>query len=205
MIPPLIVQSALDTGIQLIAITDHNASANIAAVQQAAAGTGLIVIPGIELQTAEEIHVLCLFDTLEQTFAFQTLIDESLPQIENNIEYFGEQFIVDATGDFIKREERMLLNSTCLTLSKAWERISALNGLLIPAHVDRKAFGLIPVLGLIPIDTPIEILEISGHMQPDQARRAYPQISSFPLIQNGDAHFLENISGKNLVSVKYPP
>jgi 3',5'-nucleoside bisphosphate phosphatase len=204
MIPPLIVQRALDQGIHLIAITDHNSSANIAAVQQAAEGTGLTVLPGMELQTAEEVHVLCLFDTLEQVQAFQTLVDAALPPLENNIDYFGEQFVVDSTGDFIRREERMLLNSTSLNLGEAWENVTALNGLLIPAHVTRKAFGLLPVLGFVPPETPIQILEISTHIQPEQAYMQYPQIRGYPLIQNGDAHFLEDIRGLNQVSIEYP-
>ena len=111
MIPPLIVQEALTQGIRLIAITDHNATGNIGAVQKAAAGTDLIVIAGMEVQTREEVHVLCLFDTLSQAEAWQQIVDQALPAIENNPDFFGEQFVVDETGDFIRSEERLLLNS----------------------------------------------------------------------------------------------
>ena len=104
MIPPLIVQTAIEKGINLLAVTDHNASANVIAVQRAAQDTGMIVLPGMELQTREEVHLLCLFDTLEQLEAWQNLVDEHLPPLENDIEYFGEQFVVDETGDFIRRE-----------------------------------------------------------------------------------------------------
>jgi hypothetical protein len=202
MIPPLIVQNAVDNGIQIIAITDHNAIANVQAVQEAAAGSGLTVLPGVELQTVEEVHVLCLFDTLDQSRSFQTQIDAALPALENNIDFFGEQFVVDATGDFIRREERLLLNSTTLSLAQAWEKVKALGGMLIPAHVTRKAFGLLPVLGFVPPDTPIEILEISTQIRPDKAYTQFPQIQGFPLVQNGDAHFLEDIRGLNQVSIE---
>src|SRR5512143_1389353 len=86
MIPPLIVEEALQRGIRLLAITDHNATANIAAVQKAAAaasaaaGTELTILPGMELQTREEVHVLCLFDKLEQAFALQQWVDARLPE-----------------------------------------------------------------------------------------------------------------------------
>src|SRR5690606_28170914 len=116
MIPPLIVEEALDAGIQILAITDHNASANVWAVQKAAAGSGLAVLPGMEVQTVEEVHVLCLFETLAQLSAWQEQVDEALPDIKNNIEFFGEQFVVDETGDFIRREERLLITSTQLSL-----------------------------------------------------------------------------------------
>ena len=102
MIPPFIVRTAVERGIHLIAVTDHNASANVAAVQQAAHGTNLTVLPGMELQTREEVHLLCLFDTLEQLAAWQATVDANLPDLENNIDYFGEQFVVDHTGDFIR-------------------------------------------------------------------------------------------------------
>jgi 3',5'-nucleoside bisphosphate phosphatase len=79
MIPPLIVRRALEAGLDLIAVTDHNAAANCAAVVQAAAGTGLAVLPGMELQTAEEVHVLCLFDTVEQALTWQGIVFDHLP------------------------------------------------------------------------------------------------------------------------------
>jgi predicted metal-dependent phosphoesterase TrpH len=75
MIPPLIVQEAQERGINLIAITDHNATANIAAVQKAAQGSDLVVLAGMELQTREEVHVLCLFDSLDQANEWQQTID----------------------------------------------------------------------------------------------------------------------------------
>ena len=118
MIPPLIVQEALARGINLIAITDHNSSANVGAVQQAARGTSLTILPGMELQTREEVHVLCLFDTLAQLGDWQAVVDSHLPPLQNNIEYFGEQFVVDETGEFLRRETQLLLTSANLSLEE---------------------------------------------------------------------------------------
>ena len=80
----------------------------------------------------------------------------------------------------------------------------ALGGLFIPAHVNRKANGLIQTLGFVPDDTPIEILEISMHISPEAAWTAYPQIQGYPLVQDGDAHFLEDIKGVNQVVLEAP-
>jgi hypothetical protein len=91
----------------------------------------------------------------------------------------------------------MLLNSTGLSLKEAWDSVTALGGLLIPAHVNRKAFGLLPVLGFVPPDTPFEILEISSHLTLAEARQRFAPIATYPLVQNGDAHFLEDIQGAN--------
>lgn len=201
MIPPLIVEQALSRNIHLIAITDHNHTANIEAVQKAAKGTPLRVLPGMELQTSEEVHILCLFDELEQAKAFQHIVDKHLPNLENNVAFFGEQFVVDETGDFLRREERLLLTSTSLTLHQAWKEVKALGGVFIPAHVNRKAFGLLPTLGMLPLDTPIEIVEISRDLPIEKVCELYPQICNMPLIQSGDAHFLDDILGWNYLWV----
>jgi PHP family Zn ribbon phosphoesterase len=202
MIPPLIVERALESGIRLIAITDHNASANARAVMQAALGTNLIVLPGMELQTREEVHLLCLFDTLLQLDTWQKTVDTLLPDIPNNVEYFGEQFVVDAEGDFIRREDRLLLNSVNISLEHAAEQVFALGGLAIPAHVNRKANGLIELLGLIP--DCFDVLEISRHISPQAAYKQYPQLNGHPLMQNGDVHLLDGFLGSTEFEIEAP-
>jgi 3',5'-nucleoside bisphosphate phosphatase len=204
MIPPLIVEEAVELGIDLIAITDHNTTANIVAVQTAAKGSRLVVLPGMELQTREEVHTLCLFDQIEQAQALQNWVDQRMLPLQNNPDYFGEQFVVDETGDFIRREERLLLSSIDASLREAWEIVSELGGLFIPAHINRQAFGLINVLGLVPTDFPIEALEISRHINVEQAQSKFPQIRGYPLIQNGDVHFLDGFLGSMLLTVEEP-
>lgn len=197
MIPPLIVEEALRKKIDIIAITDHNAIDNIPAVIDAAKGTDLTILAGLELQTREEIHSLCLFDRYSQAESFFGTIKESFPKVENNPNYFGEQFVVDATGEFIRRESRLLITSSSISLKEAWEKVEENQGILIPAHVNRMAFGLLPVLGFIPQDIPLKILEISRHLSFEQARKQYPELVNYHLIQGGDAHMLDDIKGWN--------
>ena len=204
MIPPLIVKEAIKRDIDLIAITDHNASENIHAVMKAAQGTDLTVLPGMELQTAEEIHILCLFDTLEQVETLQETVDNSLPDIQNNIEFFGEQFIVDETGDFIQRKDTLLINSTQLSFEEAFRVVNELEGLFIPAHVNRQAFGLIYRLGFVPPEPQLDALEISRHLSPDEAISKFPQLAAFPLIQSGDVHYLPDFLGANRFTIEKP-
>lgn len=204
MIPPLIVQAALARGIRLLAVTDHNACANVAAVQQAAAGTGLVVLPGLEAQTREEVHVLCLFDALEQAWAYEAQLRAALPPQENDAEHFGEQFVVDAAGDFVRRETQLLLMSANLSIDDVCRGVDQLGGLAIPAHVDRKAFGLIANLGLVPPDLPIAALEVSRHLHPFEAPKKYPQLKGYPLLQGGDAHRLNEFLGANVFMLEAP-
>ncbi|HTP10931.1 MAG TPA: PHP domain-containing protein, partial [Anaerolineae bacterium] len=180
MIPPLIVQTAIEKGINLLAVTDHNASANVIAVQKAAQDTGVIVLPGMEVQTQEEVHVVCLFDTLEQLAAWQVIVDAHLPPLENDVDRFGDQFVVDSEGDFVRREPRLLLTSTSLPIDKAIEHVHVIGGLAIPAHIDRKANGLLEILGFVPANVTVEALEISRHITVDVAPLRYPQIRGYP-------------------------
>ncbi len=204
MLPPLIVQQALDLGINLIAITDHNATANVAAVQKAAQGTGLTVLPGMELQTREEVHNLCIFDTLEQASKFQSWVDARMPDQENQPDFFGDQLIVDENGDFVRRETRLLLTSANCSIEEACAKVHEIGGIFIPAHVNRQAFGLLANLGMVPAELCIEGLEISRHLQPDEARLKFPQIRDYTLIRSGDVHRLEEFLGVNYFTIRAP-
>jgi PHP family Zn ribbon phosphoesterase len=204
MIPPLIVETALKNGINLIAITDHNAGDNVPAVIKAAEGRDLAVLPGMELQTQEDVHILCLFNTIDQLNVLQSLVDENLPDIKNNVDYFGEQFIVDHSGEFIRRKEQLLITATRLSFEEAFQAVTELGGLFIPAHVNRQVFGLIYHLGFVPPDLAIDALELSRHITPDQARLEFPQIHGYPLIQSGDVHYLDDFLGVNQFLIEEP-
>lgn len=204
MIPPLIIQSALENGINVLAITDHNASANIEAVMLAARETGLTILPGMEVQTREEVHLLCLFDELDQIAAWQKLVDAALPDLQNDADHFGEQFVVDHTGEFIRREERLLLNSTHISLDEAVAQVQQLGGLAIPAHVNRKAFGLLQMLGFIPPEIPFDAIEISRHITAAAFLASQPKPFRFSLIQSGDVHRLDEFLGRMIFTLEKP-
>jgi PHP family Zn ribbon phosphoesterase len=204
MIPPLIVEAAVERGIQILAICDHNASGNIASVQKAAAGKNLTVLPGMELQTKEEVHLVCLFDTLDQIATWQARVDGALPRMRNKPQFFGEQYLVDETGDFVANEERLLAVSANISLEEAVHEVSALGGIAIPAHVDRRTNGLIANLGFIPPNLEVAALEISRHTTPTAARRTFPQLGDHPLVQNGDAHRLTEMLGANEFLMEAP-
>ena len=156
------------------------------------------------MQTREDIHSLCLFDTFAKIEEFYNEILPTFPDIKNNAEFFGEQFIVDATGEFIKREKRLLITASSLSLKEALIKVRKFNGILIPAHVNRTTFGLLPVLGMLPTDIDLPILELSRHMSFTEAISAYPQLAKCKLIHGGDAHMLDEIRGWNQFTVYKP-
>ncbi|HET9911152.1 MAG TPA: PHP domain-containing protein [Anaerolineales bacterium] len=204
MIPPLIVQRALEHQIDLIAITDHNACSNVSAVQKAAAGTRLTVLPGMEVQSREDVHLLTLFETLDALGAWQTQVDESLPDLPNRPSFFGEQFVVDETGEFVRSEPRLLSTSIRLSIDEVFERVQALGGIVIPAHVERTTYGLFPTLGLISEKWHLLALEISRHTTPEKAAAAFPALQKYALIQSGDVHHLNDFWGKTIFTLAAP-
>jgi len=204
MLPPQIVASALALGIRIVAVTDHNASANVSAVQAAAAGTALTVLPGMELQTVEEIHLLCLFSSLEPLAAWQREVNACLPDQENQPEAFGHQTVVDQMGTVVRRERRLLAASVKLELEEAVRRVSELGGLAMPAHVDRPAYSLSAALGFPPPGLVVEAMEISPHTSPEAACRRLPWLAAYPLVQSGDVHHLQDFNGRTIFHLAAP-
>lgn len=204
MIPPFIVKRAQELGLGLIAITDHNSAENVCAVIRAAEGSGVGVLPGMEVQTREEAHVLCLFDTAEQAMAWQEIVYAHLPPLKNREDYFGAQFVVDETGDFVRMNERLLLVATALTIEQVVQQVRELGGLSIAAHVDRQAYSVLATLGFIPIELALAALEISAHIAPEQALALFPEITGWPLITSGDAHRLSEMRANTLLTCGEP-
>ncbi|NWF64756.1 MAG: PHP domain-containing protein [Chloroflexi bacterium] len=204
MIPPLIVREALKRRINIIAITDHNASANVPAVQKAADGTGLTVLPGMEIQSHEDVHLLCLFASLADLETWQRQVDLSLPDELNPADHLGEQFIVDEQGEFIRSEPRLLLTATEFSIEEIMERVNKLNGIVIPAHVDRSLYGLFPTLGFLADWWRFPALEISRHITPEILHKKFPSSRNHALIQSGDVHRLNEFLGTTIFQLEAP-
>jgi PHP family Zn ribbon phosphoesterase len=204
MIPPLIIQQAQSLGLRLIGIMDHNACLNAQAVIQAAEGTDITVFPGMELQTREEVHLLCLFDRMEAALQWQEKVFQALPNLKNNEEFFGPQYIVDEVGDYISTEDRMLATSTYFSLEEAIAGVHESGGLAIPSHVDRETYSLFHNLGLIPNGLMADAMEISRHFKPMEGFQRWPQLEDWPLIMDGDAHQLSSIACNSVYQLEAP-
>ena len=178
-------------GLDVIAVTDHNTIGNVAAVMEAARGRDLVVLPGMELLTREEVDVLCLFGTLEQAQSWQTLVDGWLLPLENDPETFGPQFLVDAEGEYVAEDTVMRKSPAMVGIEEAARQVHALGGLVIPAHIERTTYGLMHVLGVWSPELEADAVEVSHNMRPREAAERYPSLPDIPIITNSDAHFLD--------------
>ena len=204
MIPPLIVRRACELGLDLIAVTDHNSTGNAGAVLEAAQGTGLVVLPGMEVQTREEVHMVCLFDTLDQAEHWEQIVSAALPNAKNNAKVFGEQYVVDATGDYLYTEEQLLATSTTLSVEQVADQVSTLGGLCLPAHVDRPSYSILSNLGFIPPELKIAGIEISRLTTPRKLVQLFPALARYGMIVSSDAHRLQEMAAYTQIEMAAP-
>jgi hypothetical protein len=204
MIPPLIVRRARELGLEMIAITDHNAAHNAGAVMEAATGTGVTVLPGMEVQSREEVHLVCLFDVVDQALAWQEQVFEALPEKENDEAFFGAQFVVDATGGYRNTETRLLSIAADLSVDEVVAGVGALGGIVLAAHVDRPTSSLIANLGFVPPGLGIAGVELSPWANAVEAERRFPDLAGYGKVVSGDAHRLEEMTARTLFKVRAP-
>ena len=206
MTPRNIIRHAQAAGIDIVAITDHNAGDNVAAALRAAAGTGVAVLPGMELQTREEVHLLALFGKMRDFIKWCGFVASHRSPLLNDEARFGPQFVVDEMDELIRIEETMLLASTDLSLDEAVAQINEWGGLAIAAHVDRPMFSCLTQLGFIPPDLGLAAVEVSRNTKPGTARGKYPRLGRLPIVSSSDAHTIDDfISGPKTMFLAETP
>ena len=190
MSPESILEAASRKGIDIIGICDHNSAENAPGVFHAASGTPVTVLPGLEVTSQEEVHVLALFDSLEAARKLQEQVYESLPG-ENDEEAFGRQVIVNEKEEVEGFSNKLLIGATTIPLEQVVRMIHSHDGLAIASHIDREAFSIIGQLGFIPKDLALDALEISPRVPMEEAMKIYAY--GYPLTCSSDAHYPDDI------------
>lgn len=197
MTPNNIVNMAVLAGLNAIAVTDHNSCGNCRAVMDAAQanGTGLVVLPGMELETREETHLVCLFETLRDAEAFEKVIRPLLPPVKNHPDIYGPQILMDAEDQIVGREEQLLMVAADLSLEEAVQLAQTHHGIAIAAHLDRTSNSVISNLGFVSPDMGFTCIELSRRMNAENipAFIEKHKLTAYNRIGNSDAHRLEDI------------
>ena len=195
MTPANIAGFAKLNGIELIAVTDHNAADNLPAVQQACDAYGLRLLPGIETNTAEEIHVLTYFKTVEAALQMGQILAEHLPIFEYDRNIWGRQLVMDVDDNILCEREQLLTSATTLDLYEMKRLCESLGGIAVPAHVDKDSTSLLSVLGFAPEDLPFEAYEVKRpehNLQPLLDSGRLPRGQEY--LTSSDAHQLADIA-----------
>ncbi|MGE5317676.1 MAG: PHP domain-containing protein, partial [Chloroflexota bacterium] len=191
--PKNIVEVALEKKLDIIGITDHNSTRQCKIVMKEAENKGLTVYPGVEVTTREEIHCLAFFSNLEETEEFQLYLDEQLPFIKNNPSLFGDQVVVDEEENIVFEEEKLLISAIQSSIDQVESEVHRLNGIFIPAHVNKAKDSLLSQLGFIPKGLNADAYEITRHISKESFIENNRLNSSTTVIRNSDSHMLDSI------------
>jgi len=195
MSPNDIIGMALLNRLDIIAVTDHNSFANTEAIVKAARGQNIIVLPGAEITTAEEVHVICLFSELTDAMSFDAELSDYYPAMSNRIDIFGKQVIYNESDQVIGELERMLFAPTTISFDELYELVNYYGGAFIPAHVDRDSFSVMSNLGFVPPHLNIRTIEISPHgIENEYEKQNAEQFKRHQVISSSDAHQLWKIN-----------
>ena len=198
MTPNNIVNMAVLCGYNLIAITDHNSIGNVAAAMKVAENGNLpiTIVPGMELETSEEVHLVCLFPSLEKAQSFSDWLDGYRMPVKNRPEIFGEQLFLDENDEPTGIEERLLVTATACSVYDAVPKVRELGGAIYPAHVDRSSYSVISNLGFVPEDLGFTTVELSKNADKNAVLTKYPYLSEYRIVSGSDAHYLDSFCEK---------
>lgn len=194
MTPANIAGMAALKGLQIIALTDHNTTKNCPAFFKACRRHGIIPVPGMELTVAEDIHLLCLFRTLEEAIEFGRLVDENKIPYDNRPDIFGHQYLMDDEDTVLGEEKELLLNATSLSLDSGTDLCRKCGGVCYPAHIDRTSNGAVAILGTFPDWEGYTAYEVSNSGNRSEEEEKFPVLKTLTCVKSSDAHYLWDIS-----------
>lgn len=192
MTPQKIIYQVLKNKIDIIAICDHNTAENVPALINAANGKNVVVLPGMEICSKEEIHVLALFEKIETAFEMQSKVYDKL-QGQNNPDVFGLQVIGNEFDEVLGFNDKLLIGAVDLSVEEIVNKVHKQGGLAIASHIDRESYSVISQIGFIPETLRFDALEISPRISCEDARKRFPEYQNYTFIQNSDAHFIDDI------------
>ncbi len=193
--PANIAGMAMLCGLNIVALTDHNTTKNCPAFFAAAKKYGIIPVAGMELTTSEDIHVVCLFETLEDAMRFDEFVASRRAGVKNRPEIFGRQPVVDENDEILYEEDELLLYATAISIDEVPSAVREFGGVCYPAHIDRDANGIIAVLGDIPPDHEFDYFELHSGERIDEFSEKYG-IAKERFIISSDAHYLTDLRDK---------
>lgn len=193
MTPNNITGMASILGLQIIALTDHNTCRNCEATIEAGKRNGVVVVPGMELTTSEDIHAVCLFPSLEKAMDWDAYVDAHRIKIKNRADIYGRQVLMNAEDEEIGEIEHLLLPGTEISIMNAYRKVQEFGGICYPAHIDRDSLSILSVLGEIDPYCGFVTAELANFAKLEALRLVHPILDALHIVSSSDAHYLENM------------
>lgn len=181
-------------GLDIVALTDHNSCKNCPSFFKVAEKYSIIPIAGMELTTSEDIHVVCLFEHLEDAMRFDDFVQANRKSIKNKPEIFGEQTVLNDKDEIVACVDELLISASFISIEDVHNIVSEFNGICYPAHIDRDANGVIAILGTLP-DYGFDFYEIHDGSRIDEFSDRY-SIPKNRFIVSSDSHYLTDMRDK---------
>jgi 3',5'-nucleoside bisphosphate phosphatase len=197
MSPVRIIKEAKQKQLDIIAITDHNATHHASLMVELGKKEGITVFPGVEINTREEVHCLAFFEDLITVQKFQEYIELKLPVVKNDPKKFGMQLVVNENEEILQEYNKLLIIALEASIEEIEKQVHELGGVFIPAHIDRLVNGIYSQIGFIPESLLLDALEVSNLQNLKQLENRKNDQYKYAVIQNSDAHNLESIGSKN--------
>lgn len=194
MSPVNIINEAKNKDLKIIGITDHNSTLNAKTCFDIAQKNGIYVLCGAEVTTSEEVHCVCFMPDFDTLNLFQKYLDKHVIFFQNNPDKFGYQFVVDENEDIVDEVQHLLINAQSISLAELQKKVEELNGIFIPAHIDRSTYSISSQLGFLPPDLKFDALELSPFAFRNNFFEKMPWFKNFNYICDSDAHFLKDIA-----------
>lgn len=205
MTPNNIVNMALVNGLDLLAVTDHNTAGNLAAISLCAEGKPIIFIPGIEVETAEEVHVICLFGEVQDALSMGEILKSRRRTMKNRPEIFGRQLFLDHRDRLVGEEEQLLIFATDIPLEEVFHSVDERGGCAIFAHLDRIANSVCSLLGALPKDLETGVVEISNTAKGQKFLDRHQELKNKLVLYNSDGHSLKEMNrGEHTLDIPIP-
>lgn len=202
MTPYNLVNMAKLLGLDIIALTDHNSCENCASAIKVGKEIGITVIPGMELCTSEEVHIVCLFDDIENAMRFSAFVISTMPPVKNRPDIFGEQLIMNERDNILGKQEKLLTLASSISISGVCETVHSYGGVCYPAHIDRSSYSVLSNLGMITEDMKFSCVEMTAEADREALIKAHPILSGVQVFVDSDAHYLENIKdAENIIDL----
>lgn len=194
MTPYNLVHMAKLLELDIIALTDHNTVGNCKSAMKVGEEVGVVVVPGMELCTAEEIHMVCLFPDLPSAEAFEAEVRPGLPPVKNKAEVYGRQLYMDEGDGVLGEEEILLVTASAIPVGQAGALCEKHGGFCYPAHIDRASYSVLAAFGMITEDMGFTCAEVTAKADLEALTTANPCLARMKLLRSSDAHYLENMS-----------
>ena len=194
MTPNNMIGMAAVLELPVIAVSDHNTTKNLPACAEVAKEAGILLVPGMEITTAEEVHVLSLFPDVKAALEAGDEVYSHLPNIQNRPDIFGEQIIMDGKDRPVGSLDKLLINATDLSIEKVFDLVFRYGGIPIPAHIDKSSNSILSNLGFIPPELNVRLVEVS--------RPPFAPADIYRVISDSDAHALETMANHSACTLE---